>query len=53
MKDVTAAHAPARHHGDDGLRAGADLALQVEDVEAGRAVVADVPARPADLLIAA
>ena len=53
MKDVTAAHAPARHHGDDGLRAGADLALQVENVEARRAVVTHIAARPADLLVAA
>ena len=53
MEHVAAADGVARDHGDDGLGQRADLALEVEHVEARDAVVADVAALAADALIAA
>ena len=50
---MAAADGVAGDHGDDRLGQGADLALQVEDVEARHAVVADVAAVAAHLLVAA
>ena len=52
MKHVTAPDAPARNHGNDGLRAGSDLTLEVQDVQARHAVRAHVAARAAHLLVA-
>jgi naphthoate synthase len=50
---VAAADGVARHHRDHGLREGADLALEIEDVQARDAVVADVAALASNALIAA
>jgi len=55
VQDVAAADGEAGHEGDDDLGHRADEALQVEDVEAGDAVLAHVAALlvAADLLVAA
>src|SRR5262245_27574888 len=39
------------HHGDNGFGQGADLALEVEDVQPGDSVVAHISALPAHSLI--
>ncbi len=53
MQHVPAADGVARDHGDHRLRQRADLALQIEHVEARHAVVADVAPVAAHALVAA
>ena len=53
VEDVAAADRVAGDHGDDRLGQAADFFLDVEDVEAGHAVLAEVAARAADALVAA
>lgn len=52
MEHMPAADGVAGDHGDDGLRQGADLALDVEDVQARDAVFADVTGVATHFLIA-
>jgi hypothetical protein len=53
VQNVTAADGVTGDHGDDGLGQGADFFLEIEHVEAGNAVLADVTGVAADFLIAA
>src|SRR5690606_9313783 len=52
VQDVPAADRVAGDRSDDRLGQRANLPLQIEDVEPGNAVLADVPAVPPHLLIA-
>ena len=53
VQHVAAPDRIARHHGDDGLRQGPDLPLQVEDVQPRHPVLVDVSAVAAHPLVAA
>lgn len=52
VEDMAAADGVACDHGDDGFGQGADFFLEIEHVEAGNAVAADVAGVATDFLIA-